>query len=249
VKPRTSVIVRLALAAASCVAILLLALTAMPAHAHDCNPLAVDSDGVQIGTAAKTLATPAGKVDYYWCAYQNKDTAPGKMNWRMQRIVRLPAWYSPTAILAAAGRIVAAGGSMASVEAELRAGNRTVQPGTRDFAEYERLRWLACLQLVNAPPAVFDTPMTPADCGPEPAPWVPPPPPPPPAGVYAVSGAQAFPLRSDGTRSLTAWAERPTAGEPCDCAVQILQFGARYCKVPRLSTAAQTVVAGCTLKP
>lgn len=74
-------------------------------------------------------------------------------------------------------------------------------------------------------------------------------PPPPAAGVYVVTGSQAFPLKPDGTRSTTPIAAAPTKGETCDCsgANRILQFGATFCKVPSLSTA-QTIVAGCSLK-
>lgn len=74
-------------------------------------------------------------------------------------------------------------------------------------------------------------------------------PPPPATGVYVVTGAQAFPVKPDGTRSTTPIATAPTKGETCDCtgANRIVQFGATFCKVPSLS-ATQTIVAGCSLK-
>ena len=72
-------------------------------------------------------------------------------------------------------------------------------------------------------------------------------PPVPPS--YVVTGAVAYPLNSDGTRSITVWPQAPLKGEPCDCNPpnKILQFGATFCKVPSLS-ALQTIVAGCGLK-
>lgn len=71
----------------------------------------------------------------------------------------------------------------------------------------------------------------------------------PPDPVYVVTGAQAFPLRADGTRSTTPWQTAPVRGEPCDCSGsnRLLSFGALFCKVPSLS-AAQTIVAGCSVK-
>lgn len=72
---------------------------------------------------------------------------------------------------------------------------------------------------------------------------------PPATSVYVVTGAQAFPVKPDGTRSTTPIAAAPIKGETCDCtgANRIVQFGATFCKVPRLSTT-QTIVAGCSLK-
>jgi len=63
-----------------------------------------------------------------------------------------------------------------------------------------------------------------------------------------VTGAQAFPLKPDGTRSISTWPQPPVKGEACDCATKkISQYGATFCAVPRLS-AQQVVVAGCGVK-
>ena len=70
----------------------------------------------------------------------------------------------------------------------------------------------------------------------------------PVVAIWLVTGAQAFPLNADGTRSTKPIATAPTKGETCDCAAaRVLQFGATFCKVPSLSTT-QTIVAGCSLK-
>ena len=65
---------------------------------------------------------------------------------------------------------------------------------------------------------------------------------------WIVTGALAFPLKADGTRSITAWPVPPIKGEACDCATKkISQYGATFCAVPRLS-AQQVIVAGCGVK-
>lgn len=66
--------------------------------------------------------------------------------------------------------------------------------------------------------------------------------------VYVVTGRQAFALKADGTRSTTPYPTAPTFGATCDCATKFMQYGALFCKVPDLSTAQTTVVAGCSLK-
>lgn len=65
---------------------------------------------------------------------------------------------------------------------------------------------------------------------------------------WVVTGSLAFPLKADGTRSITAWPLPPIKGEACDCAIKkISQYGATFCAVPRLSTQ-QVIVAGCGVK-
>lgn len=65
---------------------------------------------------------------------------------------------------------------------------------------------------------------------------------------WVVTGAQAFPLKADGTRSITVWPQPPIKGEACDCATKkISQYGATFCTVPRLSSQ-QVIVAGCGVK-
>jgi hypothetical protein len=66
--------------------------------------------------------------------------------------------------------------------------------------------------------------------------------------VYVVTGAQAFVLKADGTRSTSPYPTAPTKGATCDCTTKLVQYGATFCKVPNLSTAQTTVVAGCSLK-
>jgi hypothetical protein len=238
--------------------LIVLALASGAAQAHDCDPLATNA-GVQVGTARRTVSTAAGTADVWWCSYTNASTPAGMVNWRMQRIVDLAECRSLATLAAGAARVVASP-TYATFVAELRAAMDAciVQEATARHYEVQRLAWLGCRELVANPPAgTSPTWLKPADA---PATWVPadwcgaapvaPAPPPPPPGVYAVNATAAFPLRADGTRSLTRWPAPATVGEPCDCAVQIPNpFGGRYCKVPRLSTTAQTVVAGCTAKP
>lgn len=69
---------------------------------------------------------------------------------------------------------------------------------------------------------------------------------PPPLLRYTVTGPQAFPLNPDGSKSIKVWPTPPIKGETCDCNTAITQFGATFCKVPRLS-ATQTVIAGCSI--
>lgn len=65
---------------------------------------------------------------------------------------------------------------------------------------------------------------------------------------WIVTGSLAFPLKADGTRSITAWPQPPIKGEACDCATKkISQYGATFCAVPRLSSQ-QVIVAGCGVK-
>ena len=65
---------------------------------------------------------------------------------------------------------------------------------------------------------------------------------------WIVTGAQAYPLKADGTRSITAWPQPPIKGEACNCATKkISQYGATFCAVPRLSSQ-QVIVAGCGVK-
>jgi len=65
---------------------------------------------------------------------------------------------------------------------------------------------------------------------------------------WVVTGSLAFPLKADGTRSITAWPQPPIKGEACDCATKkISQYGATFCAVPRLSPQ-QVIVAGCGVR-
>ena len=65
---------------------------------------------------------------------------------------------------------------------------------------------------------------------------------------WVVTGALAFPLKADGTRSITAWPQPPIKGEACDCVIKkISQYGATFCSVPRLSSQ-QVIVAGCGVR-
>jgi hypothetical protein len=231
-------------------------LGAARALAHDCDPKEAAATGLQIGTPMRTVTTSAGEADVWWCQFTLPTTPAGMVQWRTQYIVRLAAWKDTAKVVAAAGRVVAASDSIAQLKAEFRAGWITVTPGTMEHYEVLRLRWVGCRNLVaNPPPGTPPNWLKPADapsawvptdwCGPAPVPPVIT----PPAGNYAVTLAQAYPLRADGTRSTTQWSIKPTTGEPCDCSVSLTQFTVRYCKVPRLSTAAQTVVAACAAKP
>lgn len=231
----------------------LLCLLALPAHAHDCDPPA----SACVGTAARTVSTPAGDSTVRWLQYTTPTTPPGMVNWHAYRPVDLiECRWTAAKIAEAAGRVALAL-TYAAFKAEIKAAEDAcvVQPGTQREYEFLRLRWLGCRELANNPP-----PGAPADWlkpASAPAGWVPtdwcgaapvsPAPPPPPPGVYVVTSTAAYPLNADGTRSITRWPQPAVLGEPCDAAVSVLSFGVRFYRIPRLSTS-QTVVAGCAVK-
>ena len=196
----------------------------------------------------RRVDTPAGSAYAWWCELPQ---APGAttISWRRQIFVVLAKHRDLVKWGAASARALAASDVMAAANAELAAAQVTPPPGTLDEYEGLRLAYLACSELAKPPyPAVFNAPL-PADwCDAAPVPPAVPVPNPPPPTQYVVSATQAFPLRADGTRSITPWPSAPTPGEPCDCAVQVIQFGSRFCKVPRLTTNSTTVVAGCRVK-
>jgi hypothetical protein len=70
--------------------------------------------------------------------------------------------------------------------------------------------------------------------------------------AYVVTGAQAFPLKADGTRSITPIAQAPVKGSTCACAtkeliVTVSGVVVRYCAVA-IENVTQLVVASCSAK-
>jgi hypothetical protein len=211
----------------------LLVLCQASAHAAwDCLP----------SVPVRSAATPAGDAWAWWC--QIAPAADGTPLWRRNTFVVLAKHRDPVRYFQASLRVVAAADPVAQANAEITAAMVTPPAGSVDEYEVQRLAWLACGEAIKEPwPAAFAPAPT---CGAAPVPPANPTPPAPTA--YVVSVAQAFGLKPDGTRSTTRWPASPALGEPCDCAVQVLQFGARFCRVPSLSTPAQTVVAACVAK-
>lgn len=202
--------------------------------AWDCLPSALP---------VRSATTPYGNAYAWWCK-TSTDAATGVSQWRINYAGVPNQCRDAAKFAAAAARVVAAADPVAAANAELAtaAASCTPAPGSADEYEVKRLAWLACGEAIKPPlPATFATAPT---CGDAP---VLPPPVTPPAAQYIVSGLVAYPLRADGTRSITAWPQAPVAGEAADA--PMFSFGVRFCRVPRLSTAAQTVVAGCKVKP
>ena len=109
--------------------------------------------------------------------------------------------------------------------------------GSQDLFDFQSLHFAACKQGVALPPT---TPVTDNCVVPTPLPV--------PTVLYVVTGAQAYPLNPNGTRSYTPWPVNPIKGEPCDSTVSVVSFNVVFYRVPSLSTT-QTVVAGCTKTP
>ena len=185
------------------------------------------------------------KPDPNWQSYGDfAPDADGTPLWRRNTFIVLAKHRDPVRYFQASLRVVAAPDPVAQANAEITAAMVKPPVGSLDEYEVARLAWLACGEVIREPwPATFVPAPT---CGAAPAPPANPTPPPPTA--YVVSVAQAFGLKPDGTRSTTRWPASPTLGETCDCTVQVIQFGARFCRVRSLSTSAQTVVAACVVK-
>jgi hypothetical protein len=183
-------------------------LLASSAHAHDCDPLAV-SGGVQIGTKSVTIKTDKGSVDAWWCMFTNKDTPPGKVQWRAQYIVDLAECHDAALLAAALGRIALAP-SYATVEAEIRAASKScvVQPGAQRHYDVLRLQWLGCKEIVK-PPLVpnFDTPLAADWCGAEPVM-------PQPTENWRATGGTIYTYSAGKLTGATV--RKATAGAVCD---------------------------------
>lgn len=193
---------------------------------------------------ARVIKEPTGNyVVSWWCPV----TVDGVAKLRVEQFIVLGKYVDLPKFGAATARVLSAPDSLAAAIGELDAAKVIPAPGSMEMYDAMRLQYLGCLGLVQSTPAdTFLAPLPANFCGAEP---VPPPPPPPPTTQYTVTVTVAYPLKADGTRSITRWPVPAIVGEPADGSVQILQFGARFCKVPRLSTATQTVVAGCVVKP
>lgn len=222
---------------------LLSLLIPLAASAWDCVPA---PQIPLLNNAPETLRmvqTPAGKAYSWWCLVKN---AAGADVFKVQVFVVLNKYVDLNKWGAASVRALSASDVLATANSEILAAQVVPQAGSMDEYEAKRLSYLGCLGLA-VEVQTFTAPINATFCGTAPVPPTAPPPPPP--TQYVVSVTQAFPLKADGTRSITLWPQPAIVGEPADGSIKILQFGATFCKVPRLSTAATTVVAGCRVKP
>lgn len=181
--------------------------------------------------------TLKGDWSAIWCP-----TNAARTQWELRTHAVLDTYKTMNAvlILQIARGIIESSDPIASLTSSIKAAEVIPPEGTADRFALDSLRYTACKQGVALPPAT-GMPVTDNCKAPTPLPV--------PTTRYVVSGSQAFPLTANGTRAVTAWPTAPKKGEPCDCTVQLLTVtGARYCKVPSLSTAAQTVVAGCSVQ-
>lgn len=228
-----------------------------PAAAYDCFPVGLMPQ-LGLGTAWRTTTQPFGFAKAWWCLMPARTgDVSGKQYWQRQIFPVHNDDVDRVKFAAAAARVAAASDSVAQANAEVTAGQVTYAAGSRKQYEYAVLRYAACQDLrANPPPGVVFDPKPPGSTEPwvsEPA-WcgAPPVPPttPPTTAQYVVTGTAAYQavLQTDGTlRRLTAvWPVAPIRGE--EATEPFLSFNVRFCKVPRLSTA-QTVVAGCAVKP
>lgn len=152
---------------------------------------------------------------------------------------------------ATSGVVSLADAASAAIEAEFAAAR--VAPNEMQRYERARLKYKACLEMTAKPYPVIP----PGGFADLPANWCdgfkPGDPPPPEATVYVVTGTAAYPLKADGTRSITPIPEKPVLGSTCNCAQkQILTLVSgvevRYCAVT-IPNVTQLVVAGCKAKP
>jgi hypothetical protein len=187
--------------------------------------------------------TLKGDWSAIWCP---RDAA--RTQWSLQTHAVLDAYktMSFTVLTQVALGILQSSDPIAALTMAIKAAEVIPPAGSADRFAWESLLYTACKQGVALPPQ--GSPVVVDNCKP-PTPIQPP----VTTTAYVVSGATAYGATSDAsgtwTRSIVAWPTKPTAGSPCDCvAAQILQFGARFCKVPALSSASQTVVAGCSAK-
>ena len=227
--------------------LLLCLLLPWPVHAAwDCLPSVPLPASIAFHDSARITPSPAGavtpgRVVSWWCYVP--DPATNTAKWQANHFVVLDKNVDLAKWGMVSARVLAAPDVVAAANTEMLAAQVIPAAGSIDEYETKRLFYLGCLRLVAEPPEVLNPVLTPAFCGAEPA---------PPAAtttVYVVSVTQAFPLKADGTRSITLWPQPAIVGEPADGNVKILQFGATFCRVPRLSTATTTVVAGCRIKP
>lgn len=202
------------------------------------------------------VITTAGSVRVWWCMLPvRQGDVANKLYWRMQGYPVHNEDASRIVLAAAAARVAAAavtGDPIAQAWAEVRNAQITLVPGSKKEYEYKTLAWLGCEKLRITPPPgePFDTPLAADHCGP--APVAPAPPPPiPTTKQYIVTGTAAYPATHNGTawvRGTTALAAKGVIGEPGSGDVLITQFGALFCKNPRLSTASVTTLSGCKVK-
>jgi len=183
-----------------------------------------------------------------WCPTTELDpSGSGRVVWRLRTFAVLDKYKSVDASTLAAltAQVLSAPNPGAAIREMLAARSIIPPAGTQDRFDWETLLFQACTQGVALPPGAGPTQVLKNTCkAPDPVPPTAPAP-----AIYMVTSTQAFPLKADGTRSISPIAAKPTRGEICDCTGvnRIVQYGATFCKVPSLSTT-QTIVAGCSLK-
>jgi hypothetical protein len=217
-----------------------------PAPSFRCMPKELGGTG----SAFRWVLTAQGECEVWWCqtpAPAGASAPAGTTWWNIDRRCALHAYVAANALDPMhIVRSVSAHASGALTGANEAAASMSVKPANAaESYDYALLRYSACQEAVKPPAMVPNQVVAPDFCGPAPVPPPPPPPPPAPTVRYIVTGAQAFPLRADGSRSTTPIAQRPVLGSPCDCvAKEIIQYGARFCAVT-IPAVTQLVVAGC----
>jgi hypothetical protein len=180
-----------------------------------------------------------------WCAsFEQRQDGASALVWRLRTFAVLDKYKTmdATGIAVLLGQVLSSSNPVASLSAMIKAREVIPPVGSQDRFDWESLLFTACKQGVALPPIPYpvidncEAPIPPTSL-------------PVSTATHVVTGAQAFPLKPDGTRSITPISAAPIKGEDCDCtgANKVLQYGATFCKVPRLSTT-QTIVAGCSLK-
>lgn len=235
---------------------ILLLLVAPLAHAtFDCIPKTTITPNAS-GTQLRYAQADTGVWINWWCVVPPKaGQDPTKTWWRQQ------AWAALTKYQASNPNPISTLYSIATAADPILALNAadtasTVVPvvGSIDEYNYKTLIWSACKALVTAPLDIPNPdPIDPNYCGAQPVA----PPPGTITPVYVVTPSGTSTIRQafiaiqnpDGswTRSISSTGNA-TVGATCDCtAIQILQFGARYCKVD-VPGATTPMVTACTLK-
>jgi len=235
--------------------VLALLLIAPLAHAFDCLPKTVITPNAS-GTVLRYAQADTGIWVNWWCPVPPTGTQdPTKTWWRQQAWAALTKYQAanPNPI-SALTTIASAADPVGALTAADKASAVVPAAGSVDEYNYKTLLWSACQALITAPVDLPNPdPISPTYCGTQPVQ----PPPGTTDTVYIVSTNGSLPTRqafaatqnADGSwaRSITSTGNA-TVGSTCDCqAIQILQFGARFCKVA-VPGATTPMVAGCAAK-
>lgn len=142
-----------------------LLLVSLPASAFDCFPSNYTPTPAT-GTATRTVTTPAGSADAWWCLLPaTSSTPPDKVLYAPQIFVVLNKYRSATLFLDSLSRIIAASDPFAATQNEIKAATIKPAPGSQDEYEFNLLAYRAC-QALATPPYTAPIDPLPADwCG------------------------------------------------------------------------------------